>query len=1748
MKQIFIKLTSLVLMLLPVTILAQAQIWETEIQVYPKPTISINTTTFCQGDSAILTLTGTAPFIVTFTGSLGSYTSPMVFGGPGLTLTTGVLDATTGSTTYTVNLVAGIAGTFALTDISISDFHDCSNSIEDKTIIVHSKPNCSITGVPAGNICPEIETSFNASANMIAYAWTITGNGTATSTVNEQTVNVKAGINCGISYTAQLAITDNNGCENVCMTEVMVQDNIAPTFTAPSDVIIYTDVDCNYDITVAETGDVIDENDNCSTGLQATFVDGPLMPIAGCQSGFTIERTWSLTDDCGNVAADQIQTITILDNTKPSISGIIKSDTVCNDSDVPAAKTDIAGLQVLGLVISDNCTSSNDLIVGHTQFRNGSKITRTYTVEDLCGNKNSVDHIIIISSGPQVGFVAPAPLCAGDSLFVIPVINDNGYAISKYVWYIGPDIVARTKDIRYEVSIADSGKNLVLSAENDCGVAFSSGTILQIYSRPNDPVLSINDTNTCSGTVLDLHDFVQGIYTSPLELLFYFYDGSNNIVYVNGDDFSVDASEAYYAAVRNIITGCISNEVKLDNIRIFTLPGAVPVFTNYTTIVCAGTTVNLSQFMDVDGLSAGQEYVYYYNSGTEIIDFQNFAVEYGKTYSVAVRTIGSTCEGSRQVITGLTVDEKTEFGFNDIVFYGLSFDLKNLTLSHGDTAGLILTYYDQNYINLANTIISVSGVYHITGINIVGCSDTSTVNVIIDPRPEFSFKGDTVCAPNTVDISRLSLISGNIDNLTFTYHMNDYSELLNMEVDVTGTYHIIGESAGGYKDTSTVEIVINGKPEFTFGSVLSCAQTTVELKELSLVSGDTIGLDFRYYDVNYTSLSITDVATGTYHIIGISDAGCSDTSTVVVSIVAKPEFSFKGDTVCYPNTVELNELSKVDGDTNGVMLRYYDANYNELVGTEISTIGAGTYHIIGTRLGCSDTSTVEILISPKPFFNFDDIALHSSQQVDLDTLTPVSGSKSGLVMSYYDVSASMVLTNTIVSTAGTYYITGKNEYDCQYIDTIEITIGILPSIENVSLSVCSGSDFEYSPSHGGGTSGKDVVPAGTTYSWSVPAESIIGTISPSELLPGNNESSINAASLTSSHSVPTSVVYTVTPQYGNTQGTPFTVTVIVNPVPKILLASNSVNICCGETFLFNPDQCSNMDLNNVRYTWLASCNGDVTGHSNCHTPADTLQHRLSHAMNHEVDNHETVEYKIIPQSDETLGGCAADTITYSVNVQPRAMIANTDQTISICEGEEMPVLTATSTTNNATFNWYSDQTCESLLYEGSESYQPATTGIYYVRSIHSSGCHSTDATAVEVLTNVLPIFEYDEIVSLCLPQTVDLSELVPVSGDVSDLILNYYDENYALLTNTVINTDGIFHIIGTSSEGCSDTASIIVTSTEKPEIELVGTYTVCNKETSILLDYTNENDLTLEYIITFSDNAKSAGFQEMLTYTLMDDDIVINIPTGLPIDDYTGTLTIRSGSCDESYNFTIMITNPTLITKQPLSIVGICEGDNLLLSIQVSGTNITYQWYHNNTAITGAINNEYSAIYHSGLGGDYYVEIISDCGTINSNIVTISNPIYQIEEKWNDMLFIADPSANVVAYQWYKNGQEIKGARARYYSDGQGLQGDYYVRVYLADGSFISTCSVTYDRLKQVNDNLYPNPAERSTLITIELGDVEETSSSKLELYDVQGKLIRTQMVEGNRIQIQAPELAGSYIVRIHTESSKIITKRLIVK
>ncbi|MGC4039747.1 MAG: gliding motility-associated C-terminal domain-containing protein, partial [Flavobacterium sp.] len=196
-----------------------------------------------------------------------------------------------------------------------------------------------------------------------------------------------------------------DACGNAAPTQtqtITVTDNIAPTFTAPADITINTTADCTYDASVAATGDVTNEADNCSTGLQATFTDS--VADGQCAGSKVITRTWSLVDACGNAAPTQIQIITVSDTTAPVAPQAPASITATCSGEVPA---------MVSLTATDNCSGSitvngvDSVVQGSCP--NSFTITRTWTFVDACGNSSSATQTISVNDNVAPTFDQAAP-------------------------------------------------------------------------------------------------------------------------------------------------------------------------------------------------------------------------------------------------------------------------------------------------------------------------------------------------------------------------------------------------------------------------------------------------------------------------------------------------------------------------------------------------------------------------------------------------------------------------------------------------------------------------------------------------------------------------------------------------------------------------------------------------------------------------------------------------------------------------------------------------------------------------------------------------------------------------------------------------------------------------------------------------------------------------------------------------------------------------------------------------------------------------------------------------------------------------------------------------------------------------------------------------------------------------------------------------------------------------------------------
>ena len=143
---------------------------------------------------------------------------------------------------------------------------------------------------------------------------------------------------CAGTWYRQWTATDE--CGNVSYAEqfIPVVDETAPEFLFfPEDVTLELDDSGNADYAPEAVGGLPVASDNCAiytSDLTPSFVDSEPMWLCGIegQGSYQIERTWTVSDICGNVH-NQVQVITLEDITAPTLEGDDDIDVACDAYD-----------------------------------------------------------------------------------------------------------------------------------------------------------------------------------------------------------------------------------------------------------------------------------------------------------------------------------------------------------------------------------------------------------------------------------------------------------------------------------------------------------------------------------------------------------------------------------------------------------------------------------------------------------------------------------------------------------------------------------------------------------------------------------------------------------------------------------------------------------------------------------------------------------------------------------------------------------------------------------------------------------------------------------------------------------------------------------------------------------------------------------------------------------------------------------------------------------------------------------------------------------------------------------------------------------------------------------------------------------------------------------------------------------------------------------------------------------------------
>ena len=192
-------------------------------------------------------------------------------------------------------------------------------------------------------------------------------------------------------------VTDACGASSTSVQNIFVIDNMAPeTSTTPADLSLQ----CASEIPAPEA---LSAEDNCA-GTITVLPTSEMIPGA-CANSFTLIRTWTFDDGCGNISAIS-QTITVHDDIAP-IAPVVPENLILEcASEIPAP---------INLTAQDNC--DGEITVAPVESLtpgdcpNQFTLIRTWIFTDICGNESNVSQTISVNdtSAPEAP-TAPADL------------------------------------------------------------------------------------------------------------------------------------------------------------------------------------------------------------------------------------------------------------------------------------------------------------------------------------------------------------------------------------------------------------------------------------------------------------------------------------------------------------------------------------------------------------------------------------------------------------------------------------------------------------------------------------------------------------------------------------------------------------------------------------------------------------------------------------------------------------------------------------------------------------------------------------------------------------------------------------------------------------------------------------------------------------------------------------------------------------------------------------------------------------------------------------------------------------------------------------------------------------------------------------------------------------------------------------------------------------------------------------------
>lgn len=611
--------------------------------------------------------------------------------------------------------------------------------------------------------------------------------------------------------------------------------------------------------------------------------------------------------------------------------------------------------------------------------------------------------------------------------------------------------------------------------------------------------------------------------------------------------------------------------------------------------------------------------------------------------------------------------------------------------------------------------------YTVTGVDANGCSNTTSVTLVVNSLPIVS-----AVASNTVICNgQTSTLTGN-GAVTYTWEPGSLTGSPTVSPNVTTTYTMTGTDANGCNSTATVQVVVNQLP-----SVIASAAPSTICQNVSTSLNASGASTYSWMPGNLTGATVTDfpMATTVYTVTGTDGNGCTNTSTTTVNVNVLPTVTASNNAspICFGFSSGLSA-------TGGVSYAWQPGNL-----TGAPTVNPATttiYTMTATDAnGCTNTATTEVVVNQLPPIVITPTL--SAICLGFNTTLNVTGAST-----YAWQPGSLTGSPTVSpASATTYTVTGTDVNGCVSTSSVTIDVYLLPNITATASpsTICNGfsstltanGGATYSWQPGNLTGAPTVTPnASTTYT-------VVGTDAagcsntttvgitvltpPSVFASGPNNAFCQGGSgIIAGFSIPSIPSGSFVWQPGNLVGATKNVAPATTTVYTV--TATAANGCTG-TATWNV-QINALPVMNITATPAAAVcmsTPQVTLTANgANTYAWTGGITNGNAFNANLG---TTTYTVTGTS---VAGCTSTTTT-SVTGNANPTVAVNATPSNICNGNTA-VLTATG--NGASYSWSSGANTATTTV------QPTTASTYTVTSTSAAGCTNSTSVTVNVTTGV----------------------------------------------------------------------------------------------------------------------------------------------------------------------------------------------------------------------------------------------------------------------------------------------------------------------------------------------------------------------------------------------------------------------------